>query len=74
MQEVLEAVEIKDFLVKVNHRKILEAMIAEAGCRMEDFQTICSSIDKLDKQPWSEIKEELVKTKGVSEEQANIIG
>lgn len=41
---------------------------------MEDFQTICSSIDKLDKQPWSEIKDELVKTKGVTEEQANIIG
>jgi histidyl-tRNA synthetase len=53
MQEVLEAVDVKEFLVKVNHRKILEGMIIEAGCRMEDFATICSSIDKLDKQPWA---------------------
>lgn len=74
MQEVLEAVDVKEFLVKVNHRKILEGMIYEAGCRIEDFQTICSSIDKLDKQPWSEIKDELVKQKGVTEEQANILG
>jgi histidyl-tRNA synthetase len=32
MQEVLEAVDVKDFLVKVNHRKILEGIIYEAGC------------------------------------------
>jgi histidyl-tRNA synthetase len=56
MQEVLEAVDVNDFLVKVNHRKILEGMIQEAGCRIEDFASICSSVDKLDKQPWSEIK------------------
>lgn len=34
MQEVLEAVDVKEFLVKVNHRKILEGMIFEAGCRI----------------------------------------
>ncbi len=34
MQEVLEAVDVKEFLVKVNHRKILEGMIYEAGCRI----------------------------------------
>ena len=27
MQEILEALDVKDYLVKVNHRKILEAMI-----------------------------------------------
>lgn len=31
MQEILEALDIKDFIVKVNHRKILEAMIQVAG-------------------------------------------
>jgi histidyl-tRNA synthetase len=73
MQEILEALTIKEFLVKVNHRKILEAVILEAGCNNDLFKTICSSIDKLDKQPWSEVRVELL-TKGVNEEQADIIG
>ncbi len=53
MQEILEALTIEDFLVKVNHRKILEFMVREAGCDVELFKAICSSVDKLDKQPWS---------------------
>ena len=74
MQEVLEAVDVKDFLLKVNHRKILEGIIYEAGCPIEKFATICSSIDKLDKQTWAEVKDQLTKTKGVTEQQATIIG
>jgi histidyl-tRNA synthetase len=66
MQEILEALDIKDYLVKVNHRKILEAMIQTAGADITLFKTICSSIDKLDKQPWNEVREELVKQKGIS--------
>ena len=38
------------------------------------FKAICSSIDKLDKMPWAEVKEELIKVKGVKEEQADILG
>lgn len=53
MQEILESLGVNDFLVKVNHRVILENMINEAGCNPEMFKTICSSIDKLDKQPWA---------------------
>lgn len=41
-------------------------MVKEAGCNPDMFKTICSSIDKLDKQPWSEVEVEL-KAKGVSE-------
>ncbi len=52
-------------MVKVNHRKILEAVIKEADCNEEMFKTICSSIDKLDKQTWQEVKAELI-TKGVT--------
>jgi histidyl-tRNA synthetase len=47
---------VNEFMVKVNHRKILEMMITEASCDLDKFKTICSSIDKLDKQPWSEVK------------------
>jgi histidyl-tRNA synthetase len=68
----LEALGIQDFLVKVNHRVVLEIMIKEAGCHSDMFKTICSSIDKLDKQPWAEVEVEL-KAKGVNEEQCRII-
>lgn len=74
MQEILEALDVKDYLVKVNHRKILEAMIETAGADTSLFKTICSSIDKLDKQPWSEVKEELVKQKGIAEKAADVLG
>jgi histidyl-tRNA synthetase len=73
MQEILEALTVDEFLVKVNHRKILEAVIREAGCSDELFKPICSSIDKLDKQPWGEVRVELI-TKGVTEEQVEVIG
>ena len=66
MQQILETVGVEQFLVKINHRKILEAMIDEAGCSHEMFKTICSSIDKLDKMPWNEVQAELI-TKGVNE-------
>lgn len=52
MQEILEAVEVGEFKVKVNHRKILEAMVEVSGAGKDKFKTICSSIDKLDKEPW----------------------
>ena len=38
------------------------------------FKTICSSIDKLDKMSWNDVKEELVKVKNVPEKSADIIG
>jgi histidyl-tRNA synthetase len=68
MQEILEALSVDEFLVKVNHRKILEAVVGEAGCSHEMFKTICSSVDKLDKLPWSEVQAELI-AKGVNQEQ-----
>lgn len=41
-------------------------MISEANCDPTKFKTICSSIDKLDKQPWAEIRKELIETKGLT--------
>jgi histidyl-tRNA synthetase len=46
-------------------------MVELAGCEKRKFKAICSSIDKLDKEPWSKVREELVLQKGVSEEQAD---
>lgn len=72
MQEILEALGVNDFLVKVNHRKILEIMVKEAGCNPDMFKSICSSVDKLDKLPWKEVEAEL-QTKGVSPDQCKIL-
>lgn len=49
-------------------------MIETAGADVALFKTICSSIDKLDKQPWSEVREELVKQKGISQKSADVLG
>ena len=54
--------------MKVNHRKFLDAMVELAGCEKRKFKTICSSIDKLDKEPWEKVKKELINQKGLTEE------
>lgn len=36
-------------------------MLDICGVPQEKFRTICSSIDKLDKQPFEQIKEEMVR-------------
>jgi histidyl-tRNA synthetase len=54
--DCLTSLEVGDFVVKVNHRKILDAMIELAGCEKRKFKTICSSIDKLDKEPWEKVR------------------
>jgi histidyl-tRNA synthetase len=66
--EILEALRIGDFVVKLNHRKFLDAMVSLAGCEKRKFKAICSSIDKLDKEPWEVVREELIKMKGLTEE------
>lgn len=57
---ILSQLDIGGFKVKVNHRKFLDAMIELAGCEKRKFKTICSSIDKLDKEPWEKVKLELI--------------
>lgn len=58
--EIISKLDIGNFVLKVNHRKFLDAMIELSGCEKRKFKTICSSIDKLDKEPWEKVKEELI--------------
>ena len=60
-----------DFEIKVSHRKLLSIMTQVAGVPPEKFKAVCSSVDKLDKSPWSEVRNELVVIKGLSEESAD---
>ena len=65
--EILTKLQIGGFVIKVNHRKLLDAMVDIAGCEKRKFKAICSSIDKLDKEPWSKVREELITMKGLTE-------
>lgn len=47
--EILEALDIGQFVVKLNHRKLLDGIFEACGVSSESFRTACSSIDKLDK-------------------------
>ncbi|ORM40324.1 putative histidine-tRNA ligase [Babesia sp. Xinjiang] len=54
------------FQVKIGHRVILDSIMSHCGVPTEMHRTICSSIDKLDKEPWCNVREEMVSDKGLS--------
>ncbi|GLT95527.1 hypothetical protein SLE2022_132050 [Rubroshorea leprosula] len=72
--EVLDALNIGDYEIKLNHRKLLDGVLEICGVPPEKFRTICSSIDKLDKQSFEQVKKEMVEQKGLSVETADKIG
>jgi histidyl-tRNA synthetase len=72
--EILESVGLKEFIIKVNHRKVIEGMFSICGVPDSLFKSICSSIDKLDKASWEEVKKEMVSDKGLKVDVADRIG
>jgi len=44
------------------------------GVPQEQFRPICSAIDKLDKEPWAEVRREMVDDKGLDGAVADRIG
>lgn len=72
--EILKLVKLPfDFTIKVNHRAILNGMFKYTGVPSDKFKTICSSIDKLDKMSWAEVKKEMCVDKGLDESVADKI-
>lgn len=74
MTELLDELNIGDYEVKLNHRKLLDGMLDICGVPPVKFRTICSSIDKLDKQSFEQIRKEMVEEKGLSVDTADLIG
>lgn len=66
--DILKTIEVGNFLIKINNRKFLDAMIELAGCEKRKFKAICSSIDKLDKETWETVRDELINMKGLTNE------
>eukprot|EP00092_Neocalanus_flemingeri_P043584 GFUD01048064.1.p1 GENE.GFUD01048064.1~~GFUD01048064.1.p1 ORF type:complete len:619 (-),score=180.36 GFUD01048064.1:26-1882(-) len=74
VQEILSGMNVGKFVVKVNHRMILDGIFEVCGVKADMFRTICSSVDKLDKSPWEEVRKEMVDEKGLDGESADKIG
>jgi len=74
VQEILSAVDVGPFVIKLNHRMILDGIFEVCGVKADMFRTICSSVDKLDKSPWDEVKKEMTDEKGLDEAAADRIG
>ncbi|PAV85776.1 hypothetical protein WR25_25084 [Diploscapter pachys] len=74
VDEVLKKLEIEQFFIHLNHRLLLEGMFEVSGISPKLFKTVCSSVDKLDKSPWAEVENELLKDKGLNPEQTKKLG
>jgi len=49
VSEILTSLKIGDFVIKVNHRQLLDGLFEACGVPSDKFRTACSSVDKLDK-------------------------
>lgn len=72
--DILTGLNLGGFKVKLNHRKLLDGLMAVCGVPADKFRTICSAVDKLDKSPWSVVKDEMVNQKGLEERAADLLG
>lgn len=74
VSEILKSLDIGEFVIKLNHRKLLDGMFEACGVPSDKFRTICSAVDKLDKSPWADVKKEMIDEKGLDEATADRIG
>jgi len=74
VSEILSSVDVGKFVIKVNHRSILDGMFEVCGVETSKFRSICSAVDKLDKSPWEEVRKEMVEEKGLDPAAADRIG
>lgn len=65
IHEIMTSLDVGKFEIKLCHRMLLEGIIVLAGAPLDKFKTICSSIDKLDKESWEDVACELINEKGV---------
>ncbi|CAH0759308.1 unnamed protein product [Diatraea saccharalis] len=72
--EILNSLDIGKYVLKVNHRRLLDGMFEACGVPNDKFRSTCSTVDKLDKSPWEEVRTEMINEKGVSPEAADRIG
>ncbi|CAG8531077.1 15144_t:CDS:10 [Funneliformis caledonium] len=74
MCECLTELEIGTFIIKINHRKILDGIFEVCGVPEEKIRPISSAVDKLDKTPWEDVRKEMTEEKGLDPIVADHIG
>ncbi|CAI5985215.1 unnamed protein product [Closterium sp. NIES-64] len=74
LTELLDELAIGDYEIKLNHRGLLDGMLAICGVPATKFRAICSAVDKLDKEPWEAVRTEMIEEKGLLPEVADRIG
>lgn len=74
IHEILSSVDVGKFVIKCNHRAVLDGIFEISGVPEDRFRSICSAVDKLDKLPWSAVKSEMINEKGLDEGVADRIG
>jgi histidyl-tRNA synthetase len=72
--EALTALEVGEFVIKVNHRKVLDGIFEVCGVPSEKIRSISSAVDKLDKLPWADVRREMTEEKGLDPAVADQIG
>ncbi|XP_069510315.1 histidine--tRNA ligase, cytoplasmic-like isoform X2 [Ambystoma mexicanum] len=74
VHEILSELKLGSFLIKINDRRILEGIFSVCGVPENKFCAVCSSVDKLGKNSWSDVKNELIQKKGLEPKTADQIG
>lgn len=72
--EALSCLDLGSFVIKLNHRCLLDGIFAACGVPQDKFRSVCSSVDKLDKSPWEEVRKEIVEEKQLDGAIADKIG
>lgn len=49
VSEILDNLQLNPYVIKVNHRSLLDGMFEACGVPKTSFRSICSAVDKLDK-------------------------
>lgn len=74
VHEILTELELGDFVIKINHRRLLDGLFKACDVPPEKFTATCSAVDKLDKSPWEAVQKELLEEKGLSLDTVSKIG
>ncbi|KAF8959412.1 hypothetical protein BDZ97DRAFT_1906199 [Flammula alnicola] len=74
LSTILSRLDVGEFTIKLNHRKILDGIFEVCSVPSAKIHSISSAVDKMDKLPWSEVKKEMMEEKGLDGAIADEIG
>ncbi|XP_076916948.1 histidine--tRNA ligase, cytoplasmic-like [Bidens hawaiensis] len=74
LTDLLDELNIGAYEIKSSHRKLLDGILEICGVPSHKIRTVCSSIDKLDKQSFDKVKKELIEEKGLDAKTVEKIG